>query len=525
MRNRLRVALTGLVTGALMIGMAWAGVGLAPVSTVTDETLEPTAPARGASPTAVGIEEALVDDEVWVGVSAISLEPRPDDFSGVWETDAEACLPQGQAADNPEDTLAHVADWRSPWIEDSNCIYMGGYGIGPTNPITSWDQEYGLYVRSTAITDAEGDTVVLTLLDAEGYFSDYNNMCGPLVPECGTEAMEDALADELGIDASGIIIASTHSHTALDLIGGWGGVPGWYMDQVATSIMESIREAVTNQVPATLEAGEFLARQYNSERRGGYRSAEDPTVNYIRAIGRDDSQVAFVGTYAAHPTSYDEDLGIGHGDYPAVFAKEAEALHGGQATLLPAGLGNMSLRHGWDGAGPALATLIPEIGSGTPVTNPDVRSARHYWEQPVTNLPLGALGGGGFFDKPFGGPATVDAGRQVINRCRSASPVSARMSVSAARIGGVVITAAPGEVFANYTNTIEEKAPITALAIGQANDALGYMPQSFESHHLSRQGGGFIDDDYFFDYEDAYSIDACTGDMALETTLSLLGEL
>lgn len=49
---------------------------------------------------------------------------------------------------------------------------MGGFGIGPMNPITSWDQEYGLYVRTFAVSDGD-DTLVLTVIDAEGYFWDY----------------------------------------------------------------------------------------------------------------------------------------------------------------------------------------------------------------------------------------------------------------------------------------------------------------------------------------------------------------
>ncbi|HVL89737.1 MAG TPA: hypothetical protein VM841_05825, partial [Actinomycetota bacterium] len=124
----------------------------------------------------------------------------------------------------------------------------------------------------------------------------------------------------------------------------------------------------------------------------------------------------------------------------------------------------------------------------------------------------------------FAGPATVTAGKSSQHPCRSAGPTSARVNVVAAKIGGVVVTSAPGEIFANFSNTIEERSPITALAIGQANDALGYMPQSFESDHAARQGLGFVGKPYF-EYEDAYSIDACFGDMALETTLRLLGTL
>jgi hypothetical protein len=117
----------------------------------------------------------------------------------------------------------------------------------------------------------------------------------------------------------------------------------------------------------------------------------------------------------------------------------------------------------------------------------------------------------------------VEAGKSANKPCRSASAMSARVNVVAAKIGGVVVTSAPGEIFANYSNTIEERSSITALAIGQANDALGYMPQSFETDHAGRQGVGFVGQ--VAEYEDAYSIDHCFGDVALEKTLGLLGSL
>lgn len=533
---RLRSMFTALVTGLLLVGSVWAGVGLAPVDKVATPAVTGGTTAGGIGSLDVGTAETLGTDEVFVGASKISLEPTPDAASGeIWVRDRDACLPAGLREETLNDPLAgqaHVADWRNPWIENSNCIYMGGYGIGPTNPVLTWDTQYGLWVRTTVFTDAAGDTLSMTLLDAEGYFGDYNKMCGTGEPRCGAFNIAEDMAAELSaasglpIKPDGFIVASTHSHTSLDLIGGWGGVPGWYMDQVATSIKDSIRQAFANRKAARLEAGDTLARQFNGERRSKYHSAEDPSINWIRAIGRDDRVIATVGTFATHPVSFNEELGIGHGDFPPVFAAQAEANQGGgMATIFQAGLGNMTGGPKWEPKGKGIADAIPAVGTGTPVPNPDVRVKREYWDQPVTNLPLGSLGAGGFFDKPFqAGPVTVEAGKSSEAPCRSASAMSAKVSVTAAKIGSVIVTAAPGETFANFSNTIEERSPITSLAVGQANDAVGYMPQSFETDHPARQGLGFVATPYF-EYEDAYSIDACFGDKALETTLKLLGEI
>jgi hypothetical protein len=73
------------------------------------------------------------------------------------------------------------------------------------------------------------------------------------------------------------------------------------------------------------------------------------------------------------------------------------------------------------------------------------------------------------------------------------------------------------------------------MSLALVNDGLGYVMQSFETDHAGRQVLGFVGDADvpppvgvgvgIAEYEDAYSIDACFGDMALETTLSLLGGL
>ncbi|MDQ3646128.1 MAG: hypothetical protein M3345_04235, partial [Actinomycetota bacterium] len=168
---------------------------------------------------------------------------------------------------------------------------------------------------------------------------------------------------------------------------------------------------------------------------------------------------------------------------------------------------------------------------GDPVNDPDITIGRTSWDQPVTNVPLGALGVTGFFDRRFNEtPAVVHEGKGPENRkCTSASPVSVDTSVTAAKIGSLWITGGPGELFSNLTNTIEESNPNgVTLALGLVNDGLGYIIQSFETDHVGRQGTGFVGEAGpvgVAEYEDAYSIDHCFGDAVLEKTLALLGTL
>jgi hypothetical protein len=572
-RSPRRVAKTmigSFLVGVLSIGMAWAGSGLVPIGA---KDIPDTAGTQDA--TFVGQESAtgeasapasfsptdLADGQILAGAAKISLFPRPedyqDDFPGArWEQDQTECE-NGATGD-----ATHVADFRVRWGENPNCLYMGGYGIGPVNSITTWDDEYGLWARSVAMQDAQGDALVLTLIDAVYWEAHYNSLC-PNDP-CGFLDLAQQLSDETGLAPESFVFLSTHSHTAMDFIGGWGGVPAWYMQQATDSLKDAVRAALGSMQPAILEAGEAVTRQWNHERRKHYYSSEDDNLSWFRLVDADDQPaparcpgdgggndgrdktnpacepaapgraIATVGAYAAHPTTEDEEGGQGDADFPGVFAQRVEEAFGGTGMFLQTGLGNMVTEHVREDlvekvdVGTALADAIPAIGGGQQIIDTDLAVGRTLWDHPVTNGPLGSLGVGGFFDRTMNDtPAQVNIGDSDYphKKCNSASPVSVETSVSAARVGDLVITGGPGELFANLTNTIEEANPggIT-LALGLANDGLGYIIQSFETDHVGRQGIGFVNGP-LSEYEDAYSIDHCLGDAALEHTLTLLNQI
>ena len=479
-------------------------------------------------------------DVLLAGASVVSIFPDPDAEKGErWERDYDKCATLSEAtltamAGGDFAITDHLASTGSPWPENPDCIYMGGNGIGPMNPIVDIDDAAGLYVRTFAGIDDEGHAAVLTIVDGEGWFWEYQTKCA----ECGSKQIAATMGEELDIDPAGIVIAATHSHTAPDFIGGWGFVPDWYMTQVTKAIKQSIREAVTGAVPAVIEIGEERAREFNRERRDTYRSAEEQQISWFRALevvdGRfalDDADniatIAKIGAYAAHPTTVEETDAIGHADWPGFFANQAEQRFGGTGMHFMTGLGNMSASGG-TAIGTHLANVLPEVLEGTILTDTNIESAQTTWNHPATNVPLTALAVPGFFDHPImGGPAEVRTGPAPDTApCVSASPVSAEVPASAILIGpDLAITAAPGEVFSNFTNTVKEKSGArVTLPLGQANDALGYMPQSFEINPVGQQGLGFFAGGYLIvNYEDSYAIDRCFGDMALETTITLLG--
>ena len=564
-RRAVRAVFISLLVGMLSLGAAWAGSGLMPTGGLTQE-LDATA-KRGAASTEAAAADitqkvrtfAAESGGFLAGAAKISMEPKPAAFGGVWETDREACATLSPSEAGVSGSATHVHDTRVRWAENPNCIYMGGYGIGPMNPITSWSDPYGLWVRSVAMRDSQGDTLVMTLIDAVYWEARYNSMCGD--NPCGWFDIKEQLAAELKIPQDSLMFASTHSHTAPDFIGGWGGVPQWYMDQMTASIKDSVKAAIANLRPAVLEIGETIVRERNGERRDFYWSAEDDTFSWFRLVDASDqpsaggctngegngngngkdpapaptpicepanpgTAIATVGAYAAHPVTADEGAGIADADFPAVFAKKVEDNFGGVGVFYQTGLGNMSPRGNKVEMGEGLASYVPAMGTGRFVAAPDLRVKETRWTQPVTNGPLGSLGAGGFFDRTMNEtPAQVAGGKNGQRPCTSASPISVETGITAAKVGPLWITGGPGELFSNITNTIEERNPSgVVMALGLVNDGLGYIIQEFETDHVGRQGTGFVGQP-LAEYEDAYSIDHCIGDMTLMHTINTLGSL
>jgi hypothetical protein len=281
--------------------------------------------------------------------------------------------------------------------------------------------------------------------------------------------------------------------------------------------------------PVTIEVGTVQARSLNHERRDTYRSAETQEAAWLRAYvptekkGQSARTVATLGAYAAHPTTKGTNGGVASADWTGQFERAVEDRFGGVGLLFQTGLGNMSAS---GNTGPGLAARLPNVGQGLRIARPDVSAVQTTWQQPATNVPLSGLGQAGFFDRAFStAPASVSVGKSENAPCVSTSPVSVEVAASALRIGDeLAITVGPGELFSNLTNTIIEQSPApVTMPLSQANDALGYMPQSFEINPVGQQGLGFFFGGYLIvNYEDSYAIDRCFGDMALETTLHLL---
>jgi hypothetical protein len=527
MRRFLKSWSAGLIVGIGLLSGAMAGVGLGPVRDGIDDLSRLTENARSVAPARGGTARiaALTPPpagQFLVGAGKVSIAPNPP-AGEKWQT--KGC--QIFDVTNPVETFPDPS-WdfemqQTPWPQSPDCIYLGGYGIGPVRPANGVSP-LGVWAKAVAFSDGT-DVVIMGKIDAVGYFYRYD---GGQCADCGIADIREALSKEFkasGIDvpAGNITFAASHSHGSADFLGGWGGVADWYLKQARDAMTQAARDAVASLRPAVVRTGDVVARGFNGERRDFYRSASDNQLVWIQATAGSEV-VATIVNYAAHPTVLGSDNLLIHPDWPGSTEKRLEDVFGGVGMELMSGLGNQSdsAAPGVEGTpeaiGEGLANVaIADIPSGTTVPGGDVAADVEEFVQPVTNVPLGGLGLLGFFDRAFEPiPAAGAWGENMTKPCVSGSPVAVRAAMGAYKVGDVVLTYGPGEMFSNMTAAVKDEldASRQAMVVSLANDELGYLIQSFEFDLAGQQGLGFVGG--IVEYEEAFSLDHCFGDRVTE---------
>lgn len=530
-RRVIKTWVFGFVLGAALLSGAMAGVGLGPLGGDSQPQTDVTGPAvgRAAGDVVPLALPSVGPGQFLVGTGRVSLYPNPP-AGRTWQTSGCQIL---NVIPPPESNLGPDSDYeleQTPWPQSRDCIYLGGYDVGPVRPATGVDAN-GIWVKAVAVSDGT-DTVIFGKIDATGYFYKYDSgQCA----DCGIADVAQAMGEELGIPAGNIMFASSHAHSAPDFLGGWGGVPDWYLKQARDAMKGAARQAYNSLTAATIRVGDEVARQYNSERRELYRSASDNQVVWLQARNASTGQaIATVANYAAHPTSNQLTMTA---DWLGQTEKAIEDTYteADLAMVLESGLGNQSRGSGV-GSGIASITIADAANGtgGTPLGSPpsndvDVRGRTDEFLQPVTNGPLGFLGGAGLFDRAFEampaagawGEPQGYAGGNPARPCVSGSAVTVRTSMGGFRIGSFALMFGPGELFSNLTNAVKDelRGASQVMVASLANDELGYIIQSFEFDTAGQQGTGFIGG--LVEYEEAFSIDRCFGDRVVEGLIAI----
>jgi hypothetical protein len=587
--NRItRRSVTAFLTGLLLVGGAWAGVGLRPVDNKISvgvgsrlpaaSAAARSAPANLAAAPGVGLDppdlrglHRLPAGQFLVGTGETTLAP-PADAPWVKGDDCSQLAdgrPNGRELDDAVGAV-ESGKVKGGWPKTEDCIYLGGFGIGPARAASGVDPYAGVHVRSVAISNGE-QTLVWQTIDMVGYFSKYNDaLCG----DCGMLDIRHTIARQTGIDAANVAIAATHTHGGADGYGAWGGLPRWYRTFVRDQIITSAYDALRSMKPAAIEIGGVDARSFNTQRRDTYWSAADYGAVWLQArelrsaprSRRPAPVIATLVNFAAHPTVLGGGNSLMHGDWPGVAAKEMHDRLGGAGLVVEGGLGNVSPNRprtpkadvtgdgqldGYDAVVGMARDFTDYIAAdiargGMVLATNDIVAKTVTIDHPVTNWGEAVLGTAGLLDRQFlpgdaaGGPGvyTWDKGGPPGRGCQAAAPQTVKADVSGYRIGELTVITAPGELFGTMAEVVKSRANKQATAygpddrampggqtmiFGQTQDRLGYSIQPFEVDNA----GGVTSNDPLEagEYEEEFMLDRCFGDHVLDVELQLVSDL
>jgi hypothetical protein len=346
-------------------------------------------------------------------------------------------------------------------------VYRAGYKVGAAEELKRVVDD--LFVRCVTL-EAEGTRILLLSFDLIGLLRDF------------TEVLASKLAGE-GVEADGLLVATTHTHAGPDTMGVWGPALGQtgYNERYAGFLLDRAVEVVREALDAARSARPFLAFAERNLGVANFRVPDELSLGlWSLSFRAKDETVASLISYSAQPElSPRDDDGIS-ADYPGEACRAYEAEVGGTSLFVLGACGGMEpegCEAGYDEAhqyGRRVAEELLGIA-------PDARLASGETLR-VTTREVGlAVENPGF---------QVAMERGFLRTSRRPPEVAA--TLSRVEIGEVQLLTLPGESFPGLVRGVGR--PGTTLFANQVNDALGYFirPDQFraqpvewaEGHHF-----------------------------------------
>ena len=459
---------------------------------------------------------------------------------GMWgeswvDVNGDGCYPQPHSAQQPE---PHVDD---PWNSAGGVSVRGVDIVGDPQSTGKWD---GLWANAgfgakcakgvqddtwarAVLYQAGGKRVALVSLDVVGFMN-------PEVRKAQAELNERY--PDLDLDA--LVIASTHTHEAVDTMGYWGqtiGIDGKYPAYQAfirAQILDAVHDAYESREKAT-------AKFAVTDHTVGIRDSRDPRVIdpklYAAEFLREDgTTIGTITNWSNHPEAQGSNNPLVSSDFVHGTRVEMERALGGTAVYFSGSVGGLMTPLGVDippyGSGSGNWERTYEIGrqvavaaqealanaSAQEIDTLDVDS-REIWLD-VDNNALRALNAAGVFDVPtyIGGESWGKSGH------RDGVPAGAlgtqmRTEMVRVALGPAVFLTVPGELFPEleiggygrpdcaaadtgrpHELIINQQyAQPFQFVLGLGQDELGYIVPGYDFHlkHLPEtdaQGDGLI---------------------------------
>jgi hypothetical protein len=373
-------------------------------------------------------------------------------------------------------------------------VYLGGYGIGGGSPVLAGRPATGVLgngisVRAFAISDGQNPFAIADI-ETQGWFVAVKD--GPYGLLDMRKQVEARTSGEL--PAENVVIQSDHSHSGPDAIGVWGGVPQEYLRYMAARTVDAIVEAYFAMRPARLYYGtapgrDLLTNQFDYDEAN---STVDSDVRVLQARSDGRSTITLLN-FSAHTTVLGSSSTKVSGDWVQAANPLLEKRFGGKAVTIVGTLGRtqpadrscadpgavgddaQNLCRIGDYAARVVDRAAQAVANAEPVQGDAVVAARSYLIEDVSSNAL-------ILGMEYGGSAVG------IPLNRSTTPPWLAGNVlgtvtASARIGEVLVSAGPGEMYPQIPLTVADIVPAQGhMTAGLAGDQLGYLIAPFQAY-------------------------------------------
>lgn len=373
----------------------------------------------------------------------------------------------------------------------ANNIFMGAYGApyarGPAQGVHD-----AIHARSFAF-EAEGGGLIMTIVDLPGMGNQ------------NTRAVRQKVAAMTGLAEGQILVATTHTHSAPDLMGLWGGVPGEYRNFVNDAIAMSMAAAWNARQPGKLRVA--TGKAPNNNRRDWGFTDDDMIV--LDAFDLSDNRLGTLVNFAAHPVVLGEDNKEISCDYVGYTEQKLTELLGAPTAIFNGTLGDATPKvpegnyaddfERAQAYGELLADIAADLADAGEPVDPTLQWTFTDWEQTVDNALFKLAAQLGILQYDF---EMID----FLNQKVTTQSTYFRLG---AQVQGVAF---PGESVTRNGLAIKEamKAPHRML-LGNTGDALGYFIPSDEWQTGKNNN-----------YEESVSLGKTAGDNARDNIVPLI---
>jgi hypothetical protein len=238
-------------------------------------------------------------------------------------------------------------------ITPTESVMMGGYGSFFLSEIfCRWSNGVHdpLYATALALDDSVSPPIIIVALDTVGI----------LITDL--EAMQTALAAEIGISPEHLLVSASHNHHGPDTMGLWGlifppktGRDDEYIAQMIDGVVAAATAAYTARRPALAFAGSIEAPEYhfNDQADVDPDALLDSTLTVIAFTDPDGEPIGSIGSWGAHATAMGPHNKEISADFPGAYARHMNVEWGGVNLFVAGNLGggvlpwNNTGQQGW----------------------------------------------------------------------------------------------------------------------------------------------------------------------------------